>query len=366
MVILHADPARGGAERYTLDLAAALAAARAPRSSLLASSFVAGAGYPVGSGPAAATGPTRLRRYVRFLDALDAHLAPDALRRRPRDAAGAAVRRLPPARRDRGGVGRHRAPEAPHGPSPAASPGRPTHSTAGGSVSPPSSGELLAGPRPPVVLCLSEYVKPTVRKHYDLPADRLATLFNAVDTDGSTRPAGRRPAAPIRRALGIGPDEVVALMIAQDSARKGLREAILARAACGATPRRLVLVGRRQGGRPAATSALAHAAAAGRVALTPAPPPTRTPFTGPPTSSSCPPATTPAAWWCWRRWRWACRSSAPSSTAPARSWRTAPTASSCRTRPTCRPWPTRCGRLLDPDRRRAMSRRAWPCARSCR
>jgi len=73
LVILHADPSRGGAERYTIDLAAALRS-RGHEMALVASSFADTDGaagenilLPVGSG-------TRLHKYVRFLDALDKHL----------------------------------------------------------------------------------------------------------------------------------------------------------------------------------------------------------------------------------------------------------------------------------------------------
>src|SRR4051812_11736986 len=69
LVILHADPARGGAERYTVDLAAALKN-RAHRVSLLASSFApAFSGVEIDS-----SGTTKLGRYNAFLNSLDAHL----------------------------------------------------------------------------------------------------------------------------------------------------------------------------------------------------------------------------------------------------------------------------------------------------
>src|SRR4051794_31726951 len=71
LIILHADPARGGAERYTIDLAAGLVE-RGHDVSLIASSFA-------GSTPARAVeipahGPTRTSRYRRFIAGVDAHL----------------------------------------------------------------------------------------------------------------------------------------------------------------------------------------------------------------------------------------------------------------------------------------------------
>src|SRR5205807_633808 len=104
LVILHADPARGGAERYTLDLAAGLHARR-----------------------------------------VDVPLAALANYFNPKRRRFAAVER-----------------------------------------------SLLDHPDTPVVLCLSDYVKATVRRRYPSLSDHcLATLFNAVDLakfDPAARP----------------------------------------------------------------------------------------------------------------------------------------------------------------------------------
>src|SRR5438067_1353006 len=73
LVILHAQPARGGAERYTIDLAAALAR-RGHDVRIIATSFadeVPEASRVLLDVKAA----TRSGRYRRFLGALDAHLA---------------------------------------------------------------------------------------------------------------------------------------------------------------------------------------------------------------------------------------------------------------------------------------------------
>ena len=73
LVILHADPARGGAERYTIDLAAALAR-RGHSVSLLASSHAAS--LPgVKNVRIESPGLTRAGRYRSFLTSLDADLA---------------------------------------------------------------------------------------------------------------------------------------------------------------------------------------------------------------------------------------------------------------------------------------------------
>jgi UDP-glucose:(heptosyl)LPS alpha-1,3-glucosyltransferase len=84
--------------------------------------------------------------------------------------------------------------------------------------------KLLTSAEPPVVLCLSDYVKKNIREHYELPPDRLATLFNAVDLKRfDPKQVNVRE---IRGELQIDESQIVALMVAQDFARKGLRQAI--------------------------------------------------------------------------------------------------------------------------------------------
>lgn len=237
LVILHADPRRGGAERYTFDLAAGLAG-RGHEMRLLASTF--------GSKPAGVTcvelgerGLTRLAKYRHFLDAVDFEVD-------GRYADTDVIHAMLPVRRC-----------------------DVYHPHAGLAVDAVESGHLKhaglvkqwlakAGNRvnwkrnafaqverallgetrvdhargassSPVVLCLSDYVKETLRRHYpNLPESKMATLFNAVDLE-KFNPAQRPEAKQmVRGKLGIGGDRVVALMVAQDFERKGVREAIAA------------------------------------------------------------------------------------------------------------------------------------------
>jgi len=91
-------------------------------------------------------------------------------------------------------------------------------------------------------------VKRDVLEHYAIAPNRLATLFNAVDLarfDPSARPSA---GAELRKYLHIAPGKVVALMIAQDFARKGLREAILATAKLRDRRLMLLVVGRERRG----------------------------------------------------------------------------------------------------------------------
>jgi UDP-glucose:(heptosyl)LPS alpha-1,3-glucosyltransferase len=109
---------------------------------------------------------------------------------------------------------------------------------------------LLSGPRPPIVLCLSQFIRAIVERHYSLPPDRLAMLFNAVDLDRFTPGAEN----DIRKRFGIGPEKIVGLLLANDFERKGLREAIKATAKLR-DDRFVLLVAGRQNPRPYAAFA---------------------------------------------------------------------------------------------------------------
>src|SRR5688572_3408229 len=150
LVILHADPARGGAERYTVDLAAALA--RRGHDVVL-----------IDSERLAATALTRVGRYRDFLRRLDDHLAATTY-----DIVHAMlpVRRCdvyhPHAGMAREGALKRNA---------LLNPRR--------RVMARTEHDLLLGPQPPIVLSLSNYVRASILKHY--PSARVETLFNAVD-----------------------------------------------------------------------------------------------------------------------------------------------------------------------------------------
>jgi UDP-glucose:(heptosyl)LPS alpha-1,3-glucosyltransferase len=92
----------------------------------------------------------------------------------------------------------------------------------------------MTRPDAPVVLCLSDYVKRSIRRDYSLPDKKLATLFNAVDL---TR------FCPVQRAPGDN-DEVSALLIANDFERKGLATAIEAMGRLKDQPIRLLVAGK--------------------------------------------------------------------------------------------------------------------------
>ena len=228
LVILHADPRRGGAERYSVDLAHGLAR-RGHGVSIIASTFANAADTPKpgdASNPSAielrTVGLTRSRQYRSFLDSLDKHLAEN-----PYDIVHAM---LPVRRCDV---------YHPHA-------GMATDATRRGSifkrlqnltnrrgVYANIESLLLESDSTPIVIALSDYVKQSIRAAYpSLPTHRLATLFNAVDLD-------RFQISPVH-ASGI----TRALMVAQDFERKGLSEAI--KATAKVPQLHLTVVGREQ------------------------------------------------------------------------------------------------------------------------
>jgi UDP-glucose:(heptosyl)LPS alpha-1,3-glucosyltransferase len=247
LVILRSDPQRGGAERYTADLATALAG-RGHGVTVISADAGPGGDRAYQSVRVDAGGATRRGQYLRFLKSVGDHLAkarygvvhamlpvrtcdvyhPHAGLAAEGVAAGhakydGAIRRLLAMGANR--VNRKRLAFA------------------------AVERDLLDRPDGPVVLCLSDYVKETVRRHYPaVPEVRLATLFNAVDLRRFDPTRDEGAGRELRRRLRIPDERVVALMIAQDFARKGLREAILALRELADEPVTLVVVGRGDAG----------------------------------------------------------------------------------------------------------------------
>lgn len=224
LVILHADSSRGGAERYTVDLAAALAR-RGHDVLLLASSFAAPIDH-VSNVTIPSRGLSRAARYGAFLNNLDHHLS---------EAGYAIVHAMLPVRscdlyHPHAGI----AAEALNRPSIHFNPRRKAMATI--------ENDLLTRPKPPVVLCLSNYIKGFVTKHYPMLSDRLETLFNAVDL-AHFSPGHQATSKP------------TALIIANDFERKGLGTALRALALVGSECLNLQVVGKEPAGRFATLAA---------------------------------------------------------------------------------------------------------------
>jgi UDP-glucose:(heptosyl)LPS alpha-1,3-glucosyltransferase len=214
LVILHAEPSRGGAEHYTHDLAGALAQA-GHEVSLLATSFDE-VPRDVRAVTLGAGGPTRTSRYLRMLGALEREVAARAGRPDAFDIVHAMlpVRRCdvyhPHAGLAVDAVGRWGELTW------LANPRRALFARV--------ERELLGLPDGPVVLCLSDIVRAAVREKYpQLGDDRLATLFNAVDL---AKFDPQRPDVTPWTSAAVPSGTPVLAMVAQDFARKGVATAI--------------------------------------------------------------------------------------------------------------------------------------------
>jgi UDP-glucose:(heptosyl)LPS alpha-1,3-glucosyltransferase len=244
LVILHADPRRGGAERYTVDLAEALAA-EGEDVSLIASSFGEVPGE-VRSLVAAAPGWTRSGRYLRFLGSVDQILDREkfdvvhaALPVRRCDVyhphAGLALDAVLRGHQKRTGWGRW-------------------WSRIGNRLNgrrqlfASVEQKLLGGDQPPIVISLSDYVGAGIAETYRLPASQVVKLFNAVDIKRFDPARVDLQREQLRANLDLASDDVAVLMIAQDFERKGLPEALKAIASVGTSRLKLIVVGKQPTG----------------------------------------------------------------------------------------------------------------------
>lgn len=102
--------------------------------------------------------------------------------------------------------------------------------------------DLLIAADPPVTLSLSNYVLGRFRAVY--PGAPSEVVLNGVDTGRFDPEAARGMRAGVRKAWGILEGEKVILCVAQDFARKGVPVAVEAMAKLRDLPVKLVVVGR--------------------------------------------------------------------------------------------------------------------------
>lgn len=240
LVILHADPARGGAERYTVDLAAALAARHHEVTVLSATARSLPAG--VSWQPLAYSGWTRTAKLRSFQQS---YL--DQISRTPYDVVHAA---LPMPRCDiyhpHAGV----AAEQIHA----------GHLKYRGwrrrwaqlnnqwnsrrQLMAQTELSMLSDPNPPVVLALSQRISHAIEQYYSLAADRQSPLFNAIRLEQFDPQQHAAAADILRERWTSSRNERIALFMSQDFERKNLSTAIEMLTHPAAAGWRLVVVGR--------------------------------------------------------------------------------------------------------------------------
>jgi UDP-glucose:(heptosyl)LPS alpha-1,3-glucosyltransferase len=248
LVILAARAQRGGAERYTRDLAAGMLA-RGLDVVTAATEF--DEDWPGRRALIPTRGLTRSGRYRAFLDGVDAAIAAEP---------HAVVHAMLPVRRchlyhPHAGIA-----ATPKRCRPLDALNRRRRAMADVETA------LLHADNPPLTLALSNYVLGLLRAaHPDAPA---TVLLNGVDTArfDPTRWSHERPTT--RADWGAHHDDVVLLCVAQDFARKGVPTAIRAVAAKPDLPLRLVVIGRDD---PAPLIALARKLGVERRVLFPGP-----------------------------------------------------------------------------------------------
>lgn len=241
LVILHADPARGGAERYTIDIARALSH-RGHDMYILASSFSDEVPWELKQVKFETHAPGRTMRYRQFLNQFDQHILGSnydvvhaMLPMRWCDVyhphAGLAVQTIEEGHQKHSGIAR-----------PIAKVFNRFNSRR--RMFARVERQLIASNKRPLVIALSNAMKKNICEYYPaLGETDVVTLMNAVDLqkfNPALRPEARDQ---LRNKLGLTKEHIVALIVAQDFERKGVGEAIMALPRARVPNLRLVVVG---------------------------------------------------------------------------------------------------------------------------
>lgn len=86
--------------------------------------------------------------------------------------------------------------------------------------------ELFSSPRLRAVICISQMVKDDIRRHYDVPEDKLHVIYNGVDTTAFHPSLAEKHRAATRLAYGIPKDAPLFLFVGSGFERKGLAVAL--------------------------------------------------------------------------------------------------------------------------------------------
>ncbi len=243
LITYHADPARGGAERYTADLARALAG-RQHEVALIHAAHVVGEKIAgVSYIHAESRGLSRAGRYGNFLRAIDGRLESDHF-----DIVHAM---LPVHRCDiyqpHAGLAiesavsshlKHRTKLARE------------MSRLGNRLNQKRQlyaeveRHLLSSAQAPAVICLSNAMKQKIESLFRLDPERLIVIPNAVNLKHYNPAAHPQAGAELRARLKIEPANKIGLFLSQDFARKGLTETLRAMAALNDPSFVLLVAGR--------------------------------------------------------------------------------------------------------------------------
>lgn len=241
LVILNADASRGGAEKYTVDLAQVLRV-RGQDVTVIAHCFGA-LDSAVRRVELRRSGATRLRQYRQFLNALDTHLEQEQY-----DVVHAMlpVRRCDVYQPHAGlAIESVRAGHLKHAGALKRSISRwATRLNRKRQAFASVERELLSGDRPPYVICLTKGMGEAVAASTAVPPDRVRVVYNGIDLEKFDRTRVGPHAPSPREAAGLSDEDVVALFVAQDFSRKGLAEAIDVIAKVNDPRLRLLVVGR--------------------------------------------------------------------------------------------------------------------------
>ena len=107
--------------------------------------------------------------------------------------------------------------------------------------------KLLGRSDGPIVVAISDYVIAQLKKHYQLPDERICKIFNAVDPDETTPAQRASERAAIRAEFSIREEDCLVLLIAHNFRLKGVQrwmEALSALRASGVDDVRSLVVGK--------------------------------------------------------------------------------------------------------------------------
>ncbi len=91
------------------------------------------------------------------------------------------------------------------------------------------------------VICISEMGREELRRHYQVPDERIEVIYPGVDVDKFHPGLAAEHRVPVRQSLGIGADAFVLVYVGSGFERKGVGPALRALAASGLAAHLIVL-----------------------------------------------------------------------------------------------------------------------------